>query len=91
MKQVIKDTHKENTLLNKTAAPTRRTNIYIWAIGILNQLFMRDSYTQNKFCKKMKKSLVKIHSLRWDHFVLPIQFVLTLAFDRAILYGNVAL
>ena len=43
MKQVIKDTHKENTLLNKTAAPTRRMNIYIWAIGILNQLFMRDS------------------------------------------------
>ena len=27
-------------------------NWYIWAIGILNQLFIRDSYTQIKFSKK---------------------------------------
>ena len=27
-------------------------NMYIWAIGILNQLFIRDSYTQIKFPKK---------------------------------------
>ena len=27
-------------------------NMDIWAIGILNQLFIRDSYTQIKFSKK---------------------------------------
>ena len=28
--------------------------MYIWAIGVLNQLFVRDFYTQNKFSKKNK-------------------------------------
>ena len=27
-------------------------NMHIWAIDILNQLFMKDSYTQIKFSKK---------------------------------------
>ena len=30
-------------------------NMYIWTIGTLNQLFIRDSYTQIKFSKKFKK------------------------------------
>ena len=39
----------------------------------------------------MKYSVTKIHSLQLVHFVLFIQLVLTLAFDRAVLHGNVAL
>ena len=38
---------------NKAAALTKSINMYIWANGILNQLFIRDSYTQKiKFSKK---------------------------------------
>ena len=36
----IKDTHRENTPSNKTAALTKSMNVHIWAIGILNQLFI---------------------------------------------------
>ena len=40
----IKDTHRENTPSNKSETLTKSMNMYIWAIGILNQLFMRGSY-----------------------------------------------
>ena len=43
---------RENTPSNKTEALTKSMNMYIWAIGILNQLFIRDSYTQITFSKK---------------------------------------
>ena len=29
-------------------------NMYIWGNGIVNQLFVRSSYTQIKFSKKIK-------------------------------------
>ena len=48
----FKDTHCENTPSNKTEALTKRMNIYVWAIGKLNQLFISDTYTQIKFSKK---------------------------------------
>ena len=35
--------------------------------------------------------MAKLCSMRLVHFVLPVQFVLTLAFDRVGLYGNVVL
>ena len=47
----LKDTPRENTLSNKTEALTKSMNMYIWAIGILNQLFIRDCYTSVKFSK----------------------------------------
>ena len=59
----FKETHREKTPLNKTEALTKETNMYIWAIGILNQLFLRDSYTQIKFSRKWS-SVVKVHSLQ---------------------------
>ena len=40
----LKDTHMENTPSNKTEALTKSKNMYIWAIGALNQLFIRGSY-----------------------------------------------
>ena len=49
---VIKHTHRENKPSNKNEELRKSLNIYIWAIGILNQLFIRDSYTQIKFSKK---------------------------------------
>ena len=38
----------ENTPSNTTETPTKSVNLYIWAIGTLNQLFVRGSYTQIK-------------------------------------------
>ena len=48
----FKDTHRENTLSNKTQAVTEIVNMYIWVIGRLNQLFNRflNSYSY-KFSK----------------------------------------
>ena len=52
MPNSFKDTHRENTPSNKTETFTKNMNMSIWAVGILNQLFIRDSYTQFKFSKK---------------------------------------
>ena len=68
-------------------------DIDIWVIGTLNQLFRRGSYTQIKSLKKKNKK--KKISL-WKNpvlcdksiFLLPILFILTLTFDRAVLNGN---
>ena len=41
-----KDTHRENTLSNKTPALRKSknsTNMSVWAVGTLNQLFIRGS------------------------------------------------
>ena len=62
----------------------------IWVVGTLNQLFIRGSYTETKFFKKIKELIGKLRSLWSINFVLPILFVLALVFDRAVLYGNVA-
>ena len=48
----IKNTRWENTLSSKSQALTESTNMGIWLIGTLNQLFIRDFHTQNKFSKK---------------------------------------
>ena len=48
----IKDTHSEKAPSNKTLALTKITNIDIWVVGILNQLFIRGSLTETKFSKK---------------------------------------
>ena len=48
----IKDTHREKAPSNKTLALTKITNIDIWVVGILNQLFIRGSLTETKFSKK---------------------------------------
>ena len=39
----IKDTHREKAPPNKTPAPRKSTNMGVWAVGILNQLFIRGS------------------------------------------------
>ena len=63
----------ENTPLNKTEAVTKSMNMYIWVIGILNQLFIKDSYTQIKFSKK--------RSSQWQMFVLCDKFILYFPFN----------
>lgn len=45
----VKDTHKENAFINKTQVLTKRIKIDIWVISILNQLFIRGSFTEIKF------------------------------------------
>ena len=54
----FKDTHMENTPSNKTEALTKSKNMYIWAIGTLNQLFIRGSYI-------LKLNLQKKWSGQW--------------------------
>ena len=41
----IKDTHREDTPSSKTEALSKSINVYIWAVGTLNQLFIRGSCT----------------------------------------------
>ena len=45
------DTHRENALKNKTQELTKSMNMNIWVLSILNQLFVRGSYTEIKFSK----------------------------------------
>ena len=45
-------TQRVNTPSNKTQARINSMNLDIWVIGTLNQQFVRDSYTENKFSKK---------------------------------------
>ena len=65
--------------------------MHIWAIGTLNQLFkelliLKLNFQKNKLVSE-KKSVLFYRSI----YSLPIKFVLTLAFDSAVFYGNVAL
>ena len=39
----IKDTHREKAPSNKTPALRKSTNMEVWAVGTLNQLFIRGS------------------------------------------------
>ena len=39
----IKDTHREKASSNKTPALRKSTNIGVWAVGKLNQLFKKVS------------------------------------------------
>ena len=59
-------------------------NMYIWGTATVNQLFVRGSYTQIKFskkCSQYQKSILCDRSILYS----------PLAFDRTVLYGNVAL
>ena len=38
---VLKDTHREKAPLNKIPALRKSTNMGAWAVGTLNQLFIR--------------------------------------------------
>ena len=61
-------------------------NVDICATGISNQLFMIGSYPPFQFSKELWQNFFVI-----DPFCAFILFILILAFDKAILYGNVAL
>ena len=63
----FKDTHRENTPSSKTEALMKSMNMYIWTIGILNQLFIRDFYTQIKFPKNEVVS--EVHSFCTPHSI----------------------
>ena len=52
MKKLLRILTGKKAHSNITEALTKSMNMYIWVIGILNQLFIRDSYTPIKFLKK---------------------------------------
>ena len=86
----FKDTLRENTTSNKSQALAKSLNMDIWVIGTLNQVFIRNSYTQNFFSENTVVCGIS------PFFVIgPIStlllFVLKLTFDRTILYGNITL
>ena len=41
--EVLKDTHRDKTPSYKTPALRKNTNMCVWAVGTLNQLFIRGS------------------------------------------------
>ena len=43
LKFKLEDTHREKAPSNKTPALTKSTNMGVWAVGTLNQLFIRSS------------------------------------------------
>ena len=45
---MFKDTHREKAPSNKTPALRKSTNMGVWAVGTLNQLFIRGSLTFKK-------------------------------------------
>ena len=65
--------------------------MYIRAIGIINQLFIRDSYTQIKFSKKWSSWWQNVNSLWWVHFLLPIQICLNIGFCLNVLFWFIVL
>ena len=50
--KLIKDSHREKALSNKTPALTKSANMGIWVFGKSNQIFIRDSWTVTKSSKK---------------------------------------
>lgn len=65
----------------------------ICVIDTLNRLFITGSdsfFLWNQIPKNLKRLVKKLRFLCQDHFVLPILFLLTLTFDRAVFHGNIA-
>ena len=59
----LKDTHRESAPQNKTQKLKQNMNVDIWVVSTLNQLFIRDSYNEIKFLKKIKQLVMKLRSL----------------------------
>ena len=49
---LLKDTYMKNTPSNKVETLRKSKNMEIWEIDTSNELYIRLSYTQNKFLKK---------------------------------------
>ena len=47
----LKDTHRGKAPSNKTPALWKSTNMGVWVVGTLNQLFIRGSQTETKLSK----------------------------------------
>ena len=50
----FKDTHREKAPSYKTPAIRKSTNMGVWAVGTLNQLFVKGCLTGTKLSKKIK-------------------------------------
>ena len=80
MSNSFKDTHRESTPSNKTETLTKNMNMYIWAIGILNQLFIRDSYTQRLNFQKNESVSGKSPFFMIGSFCTPHSICLNIGF-----------
>ena len=49
---LLKDTHRQKAPSNKTPALKKSKNMGVWAVGTLNQLFIRGFLTETKLSKK---------------------------------------
>ena len=49
---MLKDAHREKAPSDKTPALRKSTNMGVWAVGTLNQLFIKNSLTETKISKK---------------------------------------
>ena len=56
---VLKDTHREKAPSNKTPALRKGTNMGVWAVGTLTQLFIRVSWTFKKIKDYWQNSVLR--------------------------------
>ena len=77
----LKDTYREKAPSNKTPALTKSKNMDICVVGTSNEL--------KQIFQKTKVVTGKTLFFVMVHFILPVLFVSTLTFDRAVLYGNI--
>ena len=90
---VFKDIHRKNIPSSKTQVLTKNTNMDIWVIGTLNELFIRSFYTRINFQNKVVRcktpffviSPVCTHYYVW-HWLLTGQ--LCLRFQILVLSTN---
>ena len=78
----FKDTDRGKAPSNETPALAEITNMGIWVVVTTNELFLRVLKLKQNF-QKNKYLLAKLSS-----FVVTILFVLSLASDMAVWYGN---
>ena len=82
---IFSGSHRENAPSNKIQTLAKITNMDIWVTGTLNQLLKEYFYIRIQFSKKIKAVRGKTPFFVIRPFLLLTLFVLTLAFDRAVL------
>ena len=85
---LFKDTHREKAPSNKTPTLSKSMNMDICMVDKSNNFFAWGSWTKIKFSKKIVTGKTSFFVIKL--FCIFYSICHTLAFDKQILYGNVA-
>ena len=89
LKEQLRILTGKKALSNKTPTLTKSMNMdYPNDSWYMKSTLYKRLLNWNKIFKIIKQLLAKLCSLWWVHFVLTILFILKLASDMAVLYGN---